>query len=103
MFWNIKLVALSGLILSSPTLIPWADGTNNRNVFPPDSEPYGFTLGEWTAKSWQRVFSMPSASDGEQDEGDAGNSCAINQGGPVWHLGGSGEGGVQKRVCTIPA
>jgi predicted secreted protein with PEFG-CTERM motif len=85
------------------TSIHWADGTNNLKVFSPDSEPYGFTLEEWAAKSWQRIFSMSSASDGRQDEGDADNSCAINQGGPVWHLGGStGEGGSKKSVCTIP-
>lgn len=89
--------------MSSLTSIHWADGTNSPKVFPPDSEPYGFTLEEWAEKSWQRIFSMSSAFEGEQDEGDADNSCAINQNGPVWHLGGTtGEGGSVKRVCTIP-
>lgn len=96
-------VTVSVLIVYSLTSIPWADGTNNLNVFPPDSRPYGFTLEEWTAKSWQRFFSMSSSFDVGQDVGDADNSCAINQGGPVWYLGGtSGEGGFQKSVCTTP-
>jgi hypothetical protein len=91
------LFILTGVILdSSTTLIPSADATSNSSVFPPDSEPYGFTLGEWAAKSWQWSFYVPSASDGEE-------GCAVNQSGPVWFLPGTGEGGVDRRVCTIPA
>jgi hypothetical protein len=72
-------------------------------VLPPDSRPYGFSLGEWAAKSWQWVLSLPPASAG-QPGGDLENSCAINQNGSVWYLRGSGgEGGLAKFVCTIPA
>lgn len=98
------MAILSAIILASPTLIPSAESTNAPNVFPPDSKPYGFTLGEWGAKSWQRFFSTPSTFDGQPGGGDTNNNCAINQNGTVWHLeGSSGGGGVEKRVCTIPA
>jgi hypothetical protein len=96
------VAVLGGLILAFPTLIPWADGTNNPNVFPPDSKPYGFTLGEWSGKWWQWAFYIPPASDDEQDGDDVANRCAINQSGPVWFLEGVGAG-VHTSVCTIPA
>jgi hypothetical protein len=97
------LALLGALTLAYPVIIPWANSTSTSNVFPPDSKPYGFALGEWSAKSWQRTFSMPSASDGQPIGKDADNSCAINQSGPVWYLEGSGgQGGVVKQICTIP-
>jgi hypothetical protein len=69
-------------------------------VFPPDSEPYGMTYGEWTAKWWQWVFSMPEAANPTID--DTGRNCANNQIGPVWFLAGTG-GGAVTRECTIPS
>jgi len=87
-----------------PTVVPLAEATSNPTVFSADSEPYGFTLGEWAAKSWQWTFNVSSAFDGEQEgEDDADKGCAINQSGPVWFLTSTGGGGVSKRVCTIPA
>lgn len=97
------MAILAGLITASPTLVPWADGTRNTNIFPPDSRPYGFSLGEWSAKNWQLLFSTPSSSDSQPSGGDVDNSCAMDPSGIVWHLGGSGEGGAEKRTCTIPA
>ena len=99
------LSVLSGLILaSSPILIPWANGTNSPNVFPPNSEPYGFTLGEWSAKSWQLAFSTPPASEGQPSGIDSDKSCFINHIDPVVELiGAGGEGGAVKHVCTIPS
>ncbi len=69
-------------------------------VFPPDSKPYGFTYGEWTAKWWQWAFSMPEALNPMND--DTGRNCANNQSGPVWFLAGTG-GGAVTRECTIPS
>ncbi len=94
---------LSGFVLASFSTFPIAGGTRDNYVFPPDSKPYGFTLGEWGAKVWQRDFSLPSASATEQDVGLADNSCAINQSGPVWFLEGTGSGGEKNYECTIPA
>jgi hypothetical protein len=99
------LITLSGLIiLAYPSLFPWADGTSNPYVSPPESKPYGFSLGEWAAKYWQRAFSLPLAPSGQPSGGNPDNSCAINQNGSVWYLEGSGgQGGLIKHVCTIPA
>jgi hypothetical protein len=96
-------VVLSSLVLASSPALPWVHGTNNPIVFSPESKPYGFSLGEWNAKAWQRDFSISSASDIEQDAGgNVQDSCAINQTGPVWFLTGTGSGGVEQFVCTIP-
>jgi hypothetical protein len=97
------LAVLCGLILAFPTLILWADGTNTSNVFPPGSNPYGSTLGEWAGKWWQWFLYTPTVSDSEPErEDESTNRCAINQGGPVWFLEGVGGGGAVKYVCTIP-
>src|SRR5262245_11884284 len=34
-------------------------GANNPGVLPPQSNPYGASYGEWSAKWWQWAFSMP--------------------------------------------
>lgn len=97
------LVMLIGIIFDSySALTRTAYGTSDANIFPPDSEPYGFALSEWAAKSWQWSFSLPSG-DSQEPGNDADYACAVNQSGPVWFLAGSGEGGIDKRACTIPA
>jgi hypothetical protein len=77
-----------------------AGNGDNLAVFPPDSEPYGLTYGEWTAKWWQWAFSMPETDNPTID--DTGKNCANNQSGPVWFLAGTG-GGAVTRECTIPS
>ncbi len=75
-------------------------GSSNLVVFPPDSNPYGVSYAEWTAKWWQWVLSIPKESNPVLDEN--GKNCAQGQSGPVWFLAGTG-GGSAKRTCTIPA
>jgi hypothetical protein len=72
----------------------------NLGVFPPDSNPYGLTYEEWTARWWQWAYSMPEADSAMAD--DTGKNCANNQSGPVWFLVGTG-GGAVTRECTIPS
>lgn len=74
--------------------------TSNIAVFPPDSEPYGLTYGEWTARWANWTFSMPEENNPAVD--DTGENCANNQSGPVWFLAGT-FGGAVTRECTIPA
>jgi hypothetical protein len=100
---NSTLTLLCGVILAFPTLILWADGTNISNLFPPGSNPYGSTLGEWAGKWWQWFLSTPTAADSESmREDESASRCATNQGGPVWFLEGV-SGGAVKYVCTVPA
>jgi hypothetical protein len=75
-------------------------GSNNLVVFPPDSNPYGVSYAEWTAKWWQWVLSIPKESNPVLDEN--GKNCAQGQSGPVWFLAGTAEGSAE-RTCTIPA
>jgi hypothetical protein len=73
----------------------------NSGVFPPDSAPYNLTYGEWSAKWWQWVLSLPQDINPLTDQ--IGEHCAQgqNQTGPVWFLAGTFGGSVQ-RTCTIP-
>jgi hypothetical protein len=81
---------------------PMAKGnTNNLTIYTPDSHPYGLSYGEWTAKWWQWFTSIPN--DANHPLNDAtGASCARNQAGPVWFLGGYITGYAVK-TCNIPA
>jgi hypothetical protein len=102
----ICVALLTSIFLCSQPGIPFShaqDGTGgsgNIAVFPPDSEPYGLTYGEWTAKWWQWIYSMPEEDNPAVD--DTGENCANNQSGPVWFLAGT-FGGAVTRECTIPS
>ncbi|MDQ3838873.1 MAG: hypothetical protein M3297_06350 [Thermoproteota archaeon] len=73
--------------------------SSNVLVFSPDSDPYGISYAEWTAKWWQWVLSIPIEINPAKD--NTGGNCGINQSGPVWFLAGT-VGGVVKRNCSIP-
>jgi hypothetical protein len=68
--------------------------------FPADTIQYNLTYGEWTARWWQWVASIPEDRNPAADE--TGENCHEGQSGPVWFLAGT-FGGLNERVCTIPA
>jgi hypothetical protein len=72
----------------------------NIGVFPADSKPYGMTYGEWTARFWQWLHSIPKPDNPAADP--TGKNCGLKQTGPVWFLPGT-FGGINERTCTIPA
>jgi len=78
-------------------------GNRNPKVHPPCSTPYGMTYGEWTAKWWQWVYSIPLESNpqlaGMPPQPDV--DCSQGQSGPVWFLA-AGFGGTAVRSCTVP-
>jgi hypothetical protein len=84
----------------------WAQSPNANNnnpaIFAPDSQPYGLTYSDWTAKWWQWVYSIPTANNPLLDQ--TGKDCTQgqNQTAPVWFLAGT-SGGSAERTCTIPA
>src|SRR5215218_10121357 len=102
----LALEVLIVLLLTSTSQFAWAQdptsNTSNPAIFPPDSQPYGLTDGEWTAKWWQWAYSIPTENNPMLDE--TGEDCAQaqNQTGPFWFLAGTGAGSVE-RTCTIPA
>jgi hypothetical protein len=69
-------------------------------VASPDSRPQNLTYGDWGAKWWQWIFSIPSSQNPLSDT--TGERCTLNQNGTVWFLVGT-FGGSATRQCTIPA
>jgi hypothetical protein len=68
--------------------------------FPADTVQYNLTYSEWTARWWQWLLSIPEERNPAADE--TGENCHEGQSGPVWFLAGT-FGGLNERVCTIPA
>jgi hypothetical protein len=73
----------------------------NSQVVPPDSVEFGNTYGEWSARWWQWLVSIPAATNPNLTSGMV--DCTLGQSGPVWFLGGSfGDKPSYTRNCTIP-
>jgi hypothetical protein len=75
-------------------------GGNKSGIFSTDSKPYGLTYGEWTAKWWTWIMTIPKNLSPADD--NTGARCPQGQNGPVWFLAGSLTGKAD-RTCTIPA
>lgn len=73
--------------------------SSNLLIFSPDSDPYGVSYAEWTARWWQWVLSLPLEANPVNDT--TGKNCTINQRGPVWFLAGT-IGGLVERDCSVP-
>lgn len=74
--------------------------TEDQLVYPPHSEPFGISYGDWTAKWWQWALSIPGNESLISDK--TGQFCTIGQDDPnVFFLAGSG-GGAVERACSIP-
>src|SRR6266566_8180221 len=56
-------------------------------IFSSDSKPYGPTYGEWTAKWWTWIMTIPKNLSPADD--NSGIRCSQSQTGPVWFLAGS--------------
>lgn len=70
-------------------------------IFSTDSRPYNVIYGEWTARWWQWVMSIPIDTNPLVDT--TGKYCSQGQGGPVWYLcGTSGKIHSVERKCIIP-
>ena len=72
---------------------------NEISVFPKDSNPYGVSYAEWTARWWQWILSLPKERSPALDE--TGENCAQHQNGPVWFLAGT-MNGTATRHCIVP-
>lgn len=94
----VVVLCLTAGLVSIP--IAQADDDRNPRVFPRDSSPYGNTYGEWTARWWQWLLSIPKDTNPNLDA--TGKDCDEGQAGPVWFLAGS-FGGSFTRSCTVPA
>src|SRR5215813_3629774 len=61
---------------------------------------YGNTYGEWSARWWQWLLSIPDATNPNLDT--TGANCTLQQSGPVFFLAGA-FGGSFVRKCIVPA
>ena len=67
-----------------------------------DSRPYGLAYGEWTAKWWQWLLSIPRDVNPAVD--DTGKNASVNQvDSNVWFLAGTLSSRGVERTCRIPA
>ena len=80
-----------------------ASGQNfgNPGVVPPSVNEFGNPYGEWTARWWQWLLSIPAATNPNLDT--TGAHCAEAQTGQVWFLAGTFGPPAVTRSCTIPA
>jgi hypothetical protein len=93
----ISLLIIGTLI---PSVIKFSFAENvNPSTFPVDSKPYGLTYGDWAARFWQWLYSIPKPVNPAADP--TGKNCGLKQTGPVWFLPGT-FGGTNERTCTIP-
>ena len=93
-------IAVFVSLIAAITIPLSASAQEDSITFPPDSQPYQRTYGEWTAEWWKWLLSIPTGDNPLNDP--SGERCALGQQGPVWFLVGSG-GGKAERECTIPA
>jgi hypothetical protein len=99
---NIRLVVAFAMLLGfigqiAGPLVPSAKAAEPAYV---QNTSYGSTYGEWTARWWQWVLSIPAAVNPNLDS--SGVQCAQGQTDDVWFLAGN-FGGTVARACTIPA
>ena len=91
------VLALGGI---SPAFADGGRGNaGNPGIFPPQSHPYGKSYGEWAAKWWQWVMSIPADRNPLTDE--TGEFADEGQGGPVWFAAGTFGNSVE-RTYTVP-
>lgn len=101
-FHVIGCLSIFAILIIIPIMLSNIEGSNiTERVYPINSKPFGFTYGEWSAKWWQWLLSIPTKDNPSVDE--TGAKCAVGQEDPnLWLLAGTG-GGEVTRACTIPA
>lgn len=67
-------------------------------VLAPDAEVAGFGLGEWSARYWQWILSLPPAINPSLDQ--TGERCGYGQSGPVFFL--TDAPADVERTCSVP-
>src|SRR5262249_39140054 len=86
--------------LSAGAEVALAQVLGNPEVVQPNSNEFGNTYGEWSARWVQWLFSIPEDKNPALDS--TGANCDVGQTGQVWFLAGTfGDPAVRK--CTIPS
>jgi hypothetical protein len=87
------------VMLATPVFGSNDNNNPNPGVHPSNSKPYGYSYGDWSAKWWQWLLSIPSATNPNTDT--TGADCSQGQSGQVWFLAGT-FGAPAQRMCTVP-
>jgi hypothetical protein len=91
-------VVVVGLMTAG--MIPGAQA--DEQIVPVNANAYGNTYGEWSARWWQWLLSIPM--DHNPNFDTSGKDCGQKQVGPVWFLAGEFAGTpAVTRGCTVPA
>lgn len=92
--------AVAQISSNTTNLVNNSSISSTPTPFPADTIQYNLTYANWTARWWQWALSIPEDRNPAADE--TGENCHEGQSGPVWFLAGT-FGGLNERVCTIPA
>jgi hypothetical protein len=97
-----RTAGIAGLVfgLLSGGGVALAEDEGNFQVVPPNSNEFGNTYGEWSARWWQWLLSVAAAKNPNLDT--TGAHCAEAQTGQVWFLAATFGGSAVTRSCTIP-
>jgi hypothetical protein len=109
--YNRLVIILTLIVLLTHILLPLSSeaqlvnsstpvSNSTAEIFQPNSQPFGLSYADWTARWWQWAYSVPREVNPSYD--DTGKYCAQGQSGPVWFLTGTYKHPVD-RYCTIPA
>jgi hypothetical protein len=90
-FWRAAAIALLAVTASADPASP--------GISPPQAHPYGKSYGEWAAKWWQWVMSIPADRNPLTDT--TGEFADEGQSGPVWFAAGT-FGDSAERTYTVP-
>lgn len=98
-------MVLAIIIIGFMVLVPMAvkaDSSNpNPGVLSPEAK---IIYEELSVKWWQWALEIPNKTDSIHPILDTtGESCDIEQSGPVWFLAGTAGGDPVTRICTIPS
>jgi len=97
-YTSLIAVALAMVLLAMPSSL-LANDDHDVQVYPRNSTPFGMTYGDWSAASWQWLFSLPVSS----IPGLGGGDCLVGQkSGPMFFAPAS-FGEPLTISCTIPA
>jgi hypothetical protein len=94
------IVVVGGLVTGGAPPSALGEGVQSL-VVPRNTSSFGNTYGEWSARWWQWILSIPEDINPGFDT--TGANCDEGQAGPVWFLAGTFTGGNVTRTCTIPA
>jgi hypothetical protein len=93
-------VVVGVVFLWVPSTLFAQKGHANSWIFPPDSQPFGMTYGDWSAAWWQYEFSLATSTNPILNPAA---DCNVKQSsGPVFFVGAS-FGVPATLTCTLPA